>query len=157
MYWEWLEGRKSSKQIAATLSEYIGLNTEKILKELEYGCKKISLSKELLEFSSYFRSLNCKVGIVTLNFDVFSSIIVPHFQLKKDFDFIINSSDIGTSDKRQLFLNAIETFNLTNNIKDCLLIDDDTRWIEAFQILGGQTKQFVNDEDFKAWRLKMSL
>jgi len=150
-YWEWLRGEIRANDIAKLIGENLSLTTEEVLSHFDFGCRRVELSPVLTDFAKSQRAAGVPVAIVTLNFDVFSEIIVPHLNLSERFDVIINSADFGSSDKRELFLEAMQRLGLGDDATDCLLIDDDSRWIEVFEDLGGKTKHFIGDEDFTEW------
>lgn len=149
-YWRWLRGEIDKTFICEYLSEALETSAEELLTDLEDSCSKVRLNPILMEFRTLLKQKGIPAGIVTLNFDVFTSLVSPNLDLGDKFDFVINSADHGCSDKKVLYQLALDRLGLPS-AEGCLLIDDDPRWIAAFEELGGCTKHFKGDEDFEDW------
>ena len=92
---EWMNGRIGLRDIAGILQERTGEDLESNLVFLRDGCKDLRENSAVVRFARKLRGHAIPIGLVTVNCDVFSDIIVPEHRYDELFDVIVNSCDHG--------------------------------------------------------------
>jgi len=91
-------------------------------------------------------------AIVTLNPDLLSDIIVPHYALDTVFDTIVTSWEERSLDKAQLCRIALERLG-GHDPAHALLIDNIEANVDAWRSVGGQAYLFRGDDAFRIGEL----
>ena len=136
----WMRGKINYQDFNAVVAER--LHTEKKLLDnhLLASGRKISLNPKLLNFIQSLRQSGAKVMLLTDNMDVFSQIIIPHYNLSQYFDYIVNSADyhlLKDDNNHQL---VTDTLKLSGSFfSETLLVDDSNSIIQYFQSNGGES------------------
>lgn len=146
----WCCGMRSSADIAIYLSGLSGITPERILSALDKGCANLQMNPNIWRFAQAQRAHGRRTVLATVNMDVFTRIIVPAHGFEKVFDVVVNSADYGTCDKNVLCEIAFSRLDGCN-FENSLLIDDRTKYLDAFRTCGGMTDQYTTDEAFAVW------
>lgn len=146
----WLRGELAAEDIVARLSSLTGRSTAEIMAGLRLGCSRIRPFPAIWQFAQTQHGFGRKTALVTLNYDIFSRVIVPAVGFDRVFDVIVNSSDYRTDDKVAMWEIAFR------RLDDCafensLLFDDKLKHVERFRARGGQAYQFTGDAQFADW------
>ena len=92
------------------------------------------------------RQQRLKQAILTLNADIFSTVVVPYYGLDSLFDVIVNSCHHGTLDKVELSLPLFDRYQGEIGFHNALLIDNSQHHLDRFAAQGGATYLFTTDE-----------
>lgn len=147
----WLRGDLCTSEIARILSEGIHLSPHQVKTYMRQTVRGLPVNPSIRNFISEQRLAGRKTAMVTINSDLFSEEIVRDQQLWQYFDIIINSADYKTTDKEYLWNIALSVLGAEYSYKTSLLIDDEERWTQRFQALGGRAFRWACDEDFAKW------
>ncbi|PCJ21000.1 MAG: hypothetical protein COA96_15395 [SAR86 cluster bacterium] len=140
----WFKGELSSIQLSELLSELVDLEAGKIFEHMEL------CSRDIVFFKNAFfavKELNFPQAIVTVNPDLFSSVVEEEYSLQSYFDTIVTSWEQKTLDKSVLCDKAMSMLGSTNR-KKALLIDNIEENIKHWELMGGRGYHFQNDELF---------
>ena len=153
----WMEGRKTSRDIARYLSSKLLVSPEIILNDLTRSCSNLKFNPSVWDFALKQRKAGRKTAIVTINADIFSNVVVPAHNLENIFDVIVNSADHGEPRKEVLWQMALDKLDGEYSFGDCLLIDDKANLVQRFRELGGRSYQYTDDDAFAGWLLDTGL
>jgi FMN phosphatase YigB (HAD superfamily) len=143
----WCCGSLSSADIAEYLSGLTGIMPDHILAALNDGCAHLRLNPAIWRFAQSQRAQGRSTALVTVNTDVFTRVVVPAHGFDRVFDVVVNSADYDTEDKNALC--EIAFVHLDGcSFENSLLIDDETKNLNAFRARGGITHQYTGDEVF---------
>lgn len=146
----WMRGDICSRDVAEYLSRHLPYSAAEIVSVLSEACSRMTFNSAVYDYAVSLRQSGIKTALVTLNMDVFSAVVVPEHKLDKIFDIVVNSADIKTLKKDELWELSFERlggFRYT----DSLLIDDATNWCETFQRRGGVAYQYEHESAFRNW------
>jgi beta-phosphoglucomutase-like phosphatase (HAD superfamily) len=145
----WMEGKITSREIIQHLACHLSVGEQELRNALESGCRNLTWNPAVWRFVCSQKDAGRPVALVTLNMDVFTDIVVPHYRLDETFDVIVNSADEGTLDKLRLWRDAIDRLGGGLELSDCLLIDDSVRNLTRFRQAGGLAILYLDDEHFR--------
>ena len=145
---DWMRGRISLREIAKILQNRTGEDLESILAYLRDGCRKLRENHAVVSLAWKLKEHAIPIGLVTVNFDVFSDIIVPEHRYDELFDVIVNSCDHGETDKRVLWPMAFAKLGGHIGYSNCLLIEDGEKNPQRFREAGGHAIQYADDATF---------
>lgn len=92
----WMRGKLSTKEVLDRMSQDTGLDRSLLEQELKISCENMRFCIDNLpQIIARIQKLGIKVVIATDNMDTFSRYTVPAMSLKKIFDDIIDSCQIG--------------------------------------------------------------
>lgn len=148
---EWCNGSVNSDQIAYLMKDHVKMPIDEILFEMKEGCKNLTFNKAVLDFALSQIKGQRKTALVTANIDLFSEVIIPHYQLNSIFNVVVNSADYHTDDKLQLWNIAFKLLGTEANFGSSLLIDDSEKWVNGFRQAGGTGFRYTNDRAFLDW------
>ncbi|MBX7145475.1 MAG: hypothetical protein K1X79_13580 [Oligoflexia bacterium] len=151
LYGQWIAGRVATEQVAETVASRIGIPSTVMFQKIVERAKALEFPQQLLNFTCRQRAHGSLVGIVTANTDLFSRLVVPTLKLEAQFDFIINSADLGLANRLDILNTALEQQKLVVKVSECLLVDSDTESLQAFKAMGGKVKSYENDQEFYCW------
>jgi len=146
----WARGELTAEIVADHLAGLSGLSPEHILEQLAAGCARQALHQAIWQFAQAQRKLGRKTALVTLNFDIFSRVIVTALGFDRIFDVIVNSAEYRTDDKARMWEIAFSRLDGCD-FANSLLIDDKAKYTERFRARGGMAYQYTGDEDFARW------
>jgi len=146
----WIRGELTAEMVADHLAGLSGLSSTWILEGLVAGCARLTLHPVIWQFAQAQRALGRNTALVTLNFDVFSRLIVPAMGFDRVFDVIVNSADHRHDDKVALWQYAFRRLDGCD-FANSLLIDDKAKHVDRFRARGGMAYQYTGDEEFAQW------
>ena len=92
----WMRGKLFTKEVLDRMSQDTGLDRSLLEQELKISCENMRFCIDNLpQIIARIQKLGIKVVIATDNMDTFSRYTVPAMSLKKIFDDIIDSCQIG--------------------------------------------------------------
>lgn len=142
---DWNLGRIDMVEVSRALGQEIGALPKTILDHMIKCSHNIGFFARVMD---YARSCPLPQAIVTVNPDIFSYVVAPHYQLLETFPILVTSWEELSLSKVDMGDKALSLLDSSIERKDALLIDnkqDNTReWEEA----GGQSYQFVGEEAF---------
>ena len=147
LFHQWMRGNINTKSINKIIAEGTGHKEDFLNDMLLKSLEKIRLDEKMFNFAKSLKEVyGKKIGIITDNMDVFSTVIVKKHKLDEVFDVIINSADYGCLKIEQngkLFDKALSALN--EKIGDCLFIDNSTQKVDFFKQKGGQGFLYNNN------------
>jgi hypothetical protein len=147
---KWETGKLSYFEIAGIISRETNIDIKKIIKHMEDGCKNLPFNKEVYDFAVEMKECGKKIFLVTVNMDIFTSVVIPNHQELNIFDSIVNSSDHQNDDKNILWRLVIDSEKY--HFDTALLIEDGLHNIVKFQDNGGIACQYINEAQFRQWK-----
>ncbi|MDC7219793.1 MAG: hypothetical protein PQJ59_07625 [Spirochaetales bacterium] len=147
---KWMVGKIRIDDVLEHLSENLGISLFSLEESLYRGLKNTKWNQSIWDFSQSIRG-KTKTAIATINTDVFSDFLVPHFALDQKFDVIINSHETGLENKSELCFMVLEELKMNLEDNRVLLIDDKAKNIDEFRDAGGEGYLYKSDEEFKEW------
>lgn len=146
---QWMVGKKNVKDIAMTIASRTGVDETEILTFLKDGCKSIAENEDVISLARKLAQTGIPIALVTLNFDIFNEILIPHHGYSEIFNVIINSCDYGTIDKTSLWPIAFNAMGSNISYGDCLLIEDRKCETDRFVALGGHAIQYTKTTELE--------
>ena len=142
----WELGELSAEDLVAAAVDELAFTVEAGLAHMQSRCREL----EFFEHAwSTARARPLPQAIVTLNPDVFSRFVVPHYDLDKVFDVIVTSWEERTRDKARLCEIALDRLGGADPA-EALLIDNIEANAQAWHARGGRAYWFRGDADFAA-------
>ena len=133
------------------ISENTGINFELLTREFLTDVKKMGIETGHITIIDKLKEQKIKVGLVTNNMEVFTTITRPRLKFDELFENnIFNSFDYKMLKDEGLFDLALKKMG-DLNYADVVLIDDSPRARNYFESKGGHTYAYNNFEDFKIW------
>jgi len=148
----WMAGELDSVGICHLLAEHLGLKVSVLQDALYDGCAHMAFNPSVLGMARECRARGLLIGLVTVNMDVFSEVVVPAHGLAELFHAIINSADFGSLDKELLWDAAFDALGATQGYAGSLVIEDSLANVERFRALGGMAYHYASDDALDAWR-----
>lgn len=148
----WMRGEVNSYKINSLINRSTGFDYELLKKLYEESVRAMKLDTEMLDIARSLKASGTKIGIVTDNMDVFTTITVPNHGLDTIFDVTINSADYAALKKEQggkLF--DLGLTKLEAKIEDSLLIDDSEDTVEFYKKKGGQGFLYRNTSELQSF------
>lgn len=148
---KWMRAELTMDDINRLISRETGIDFDLLTKtflddvaHMEIETRHIPIVKEL-------KRKGIKVGMITNNMDVFSTVTVPRLDLSALFDgHVYNSFDYHLLKAEGLFDIAMRQTGCSNYAAT-LMIDDSVRARTAFETKGGQTYAYTTFEEFQVW------
>jgi len=147
----WMAGNLTMVDIARELQSEIDLDIPTILHFMEIGCRNLAINRAVWDFAVTQREIGRATVLVTVNVDVFDSVVIPDHQLTQLFDVIVNSHSHRTTDKEILWPIAFEGVSPEIGYHNSLLIDDSPSNVTRFRARGGIAHRYTDDVAFLAW------
>lgn len=147
----WMAGQRDAREICGLLADHLTLDAADVHCALREGCANMALNPGVLRLAHDCRARGLKIGLVTVNMDVFSEIVVPAHGLDDLFDVIVNSADHGVLDKEPLWDAAFDALGAARCYGGSLVIDDSLANVERFRELGGTAHHYVGGTAL--WRI----
>lgn len=141
----WCLGEVTCKDIANKVAELLRMPVADTLDHIRRCCANIRFFDAAMA-----TALECSLpqAIVTVNPDVFTNYVVPHYQLDELFPVIVASWQEGTTDKAELCARAVERFGKAFGSREALLVDNIAANVRAWEARGGRGYFFVGDNQF---------
>ena len=147
---DWMTGSIGLRDIAGILQDRTGEDPEPLLAYLRDGCRRLKENHAVVEFAWKLKEHAIPIALVTVNFDVFSDVIVPEHGYDKLFDVILNSCDYGEIDKRVLWPIAFSKLGKHIEYGNSLLIEAGEEKPQQFRDAGGHAIRYVDNVTFRA-------
>lgn len=144
---KWDIGAVTKFQVAAEVARHLSISPERALEIMEENSRSLTFYPNIMRFVKENRKTR-RQAMVTLNADLFSEIVVPHYDLGDLFEIIVNSFYYGTNDKAKLCEIVFTKMGDGIGFENSMLIDNDPKHLAGFEERGGKTYQFINDEKF---------
>ncbi|MEM7262461.1 MAG: hypothetical protein AAF488_10765 [Planctomycetota bacterium] len=141
----WCRGEVEIARFAKGIANRVGLSVPAVLEHLKTSCRQVAFFPKTDDF---FRTHPLPCAIVTVNPDLFSTEIVPHYQLAETCDVIVTSWEEGTLDKGELCAIALERWAEECDPSEALLIDNKQANLDAWSERGGATYLYTTDDRF---------
>ena len=145
---QWGRGELTSGDIAQRMATALAISPEAARQQMVDNCKKLTYFPHIMAYVQKRRRRGLKQAILTLNADIFSDVVVPHYQLDALFDVIVNSCHHGTLDKAELSQHVFAHYGGDIGFHNTLLIDNSQHHLDRFVAHGGATYLFTTDEQF---------
>jgi hypothetical protein len=146
----WMAGSLTMTDIARELQSEIALSIPTILHYMEIGCRNLAINRAVWDFAIAQREAGRATVLVTINVEIFDTIVVPDHQLTQLFDIIVNSHNHKTTDKEILWPIAFESVSPEIGYRNSLLIEDSTSNVARFRAHGGIAHRYTDDATFRA-------
>ncbi|MHC5061464.1 MAG: hypothetical protein ACYTFK_10335 [Planctomycetota bacterium] len=146
-----MNGELGTEDVAGIISGHVDLDTEKVIKLMEKGCKDLEFNQAVLDFAVQQKNKGTRIALVSINMDVFTKTVVPDHGLENIFDVIVNSFDYKEVKKEILWNIAFHKLGSGITFSNSLLIDDGIDNVNLFEKLGGYAYQYRDDEAFSEW------
>ncbi len=143
---QWLRGETSTEELAAIFAADLETTADALTAHIEQRCRDVQFYEHAWAAA---RARRRPQAIVTLNPDLFSSLIVPYYSLDAVFDEIVTSWEEATLDKAQLCRIALARLG-GDDPAEALLIDNVEANVDAWRALGGAAYLFRGDAEFLA-------
>ena len=142
----WMRGETTTGEVAAIFAVDLGTTPDALMVHIEQLCRNVQFYEHAwIAAQARLRPQ----AIVTLNADLFSSLIVPNYALDSTFDEIVTSWEEHTLDKAHLCEIALERLG-GRDPAHALLIDNIEENVDAWRARGGQAYLFRTDAEFLA-------
>ena len=142
----WSRGDISGERVAQQLATTLNATAESVMQHMQRCSRNIDFSPVLHQFSL---TQDIPQAIVTVNPDIFTEVIVPHYELTESFDPIITSWQEKELNKADLCDTTLERLSIERS--SALLIDNMKGNIDEWVARGGKgywyrgESSFVND------------
>jgi hypothetical protein len=130
----WNIGSIAAADVADAFGRSLGVPTERILEHMRACCRNVSLNAGVMALTA---SLEVPQAIVTINPDIFSDVVVPHFGLRDRFAAIVTSWEERTLSKADLCDIAMSRLPGAVDRAACLLIDNRADNVAEWRARGG--------------------
>ncbi len=149
----WMRGAIGAADINALISAHTGVAKEELDAALTRSVEAMVQEIGVLDVARAAKTAGARLGLVTDNMDVFSTITVRRHGLAKLFDVIVNSADYGLLKQDEggaLFDRTLAQFGGAR-ISDSVLIDDSTATIALYAAKGGHAHHYQGIDGLRAF------
>lgn len=148
---KWMRAELTMVDINQFISQETGINFDLLTKIFLEDTAKMEIETRHIPIVEGLKKRGVKVGMITNNMDVFTTVTVPRLKLLDLFDgHVYNSFDYRLLKAGGLFdIALLGTEN--SNYATSLMIDDSPRARAVFEVKGGQTYPYNNFADFESW------
>ncbi len=143
---EWNIGRATSRDVVQDFAHKLGSSAGAIHDHMEACCRKLTFFPHVMDL---VQRSPLPQAIVTINCDIFSSIVVPHYELQSRFPVIVTSWEERSLDKSILCDIAIVRLGLPLTRSECLLIDNKQENLRGWIAQGGAAHHFKGEEELE--------
>ena len=140
----WNSGGVNCEQIAESLASRLDVDVAQVRSHMEDCCRNVSFFPLIREFSA---RCGLPQAIVTINPDLFSTVVAPHYRLTSRYSPIITSWQSCTLDKAALCDIALSKWGNRYSREECLLIDNKLEHVAAWRTKGGVAFHFQNERE----------
>jgi len=140
---QWSRGDINAQQVAQHLATTLSTGAELAMQHMQRCSQNIDFSAVLRQFSL---TQNIPQAIVTVNPDIFTEVIVPHYTLTKSFDPIVTSWQEKELNKADLCDITLERLSIERS--SALLIDNMKQNIDEWVERGGKGYWYKDESSF---------
>jgi hypothetical protein len=145
----WDLGMATVREVANAASAGLGLKVELIEQHMRACSRQIRFHRETMRLAELRAAPQ---AMVTINPDLFSTVVVPAYDLHGIFTHIVTSWQERTIDKAELCEIARLRLDPSLPRDECLLIDNRRDNIDAWRAMGGLGHQYRGEADLtEAW------
>jgi len=141
----WMRGEITLVEVACRIADGCGGDWEAVLDCLAAGCAEMPEQASVIGLARALKARGVPIGLVTINMDVFTEVVVPRHGYDRLFDVIVNSADHGTIDKTQLWPRAFAALGAGVGYANSLLIDDSEHQVLSFRAKGGSAIRYLDE------------
>ena len=146
----WMMAELNMDNINRIISKDTGIDFDLLNKIFLSDVKTMEIENGHRVIAEALKNRGIKIGLITNNMEVFSTITEPRIGFKELFDGnVFNSFDYKMLKAEGLF--DIVLKKMDSDYATTLLIDDSPKSRGFFESKGGQTYNYDNFEDFKNW------
>jgi phosphoglycolate phosphatase-like HAD superfamily hydrolase len=145
----WSDGEASTADVVQALALRSGKPRGAILTHMQACCRNLNFYPEVVRL---VERTSLPQALVTVNSDIFTEVVAPHYDLSRRFELIVTSWQERLSDKGLLC--EIARLWLDPNLRaaECLLVDNLQANIDAWAARGGAGLRFISEDDLlRAW------
>lgn len=141
---KWMRGDYKYGDVINIIEKELGISKKDIKLYLFKSIELFKISKNFINLLEKLKRHKYKLILVSNNVDIFDLISI-NCNLKKYFEYIIKSTDIGYLKHEKNGILYDFALSKVNNIdfKNCLLIDDSKKACNAFKNKNGSAIQYV--------------
>ncbi len=143
----WAIGEVDSRTVAERLAAHCALGPAQVEDAMRRDCTALTWNPAVERFLDGLAGTT-STAVVTINPDIFSTVIAPHYRIPERVDGVVTSWEERTLDKLELCRIALERLGGERSLATCLLIDNKLSNVESFEAAGGQGFHFVSDAAF---------
>ena len=143
----WNLGEVGCEDIARRVAGLLGMSLPDTMAHIQKCCSSIRIFETAMAAA---RRCTLPQAIVTVNPDVFTSYVSPHYKLDDLFSVIVASWQEGTVEKAALCIRALRVFEDTFEPSEALLIDNIEANVRAWEECGGRGYVFTGEAQFAA-------
>lgn len=143
----WMLGQATHAEIAQVIAAGTPLDRAAVVGLMEAEFRDLDLNPGTWECGQALGRAG-RAAIVTVNPDVFTTVIEPHYRLDQDYPVRVTSWEEGTVDKSALCRIALERLGDAHGLERAILIDNRRDNVEAFRAIGGAGYLFSTDAAF---------
>ena len=141
----WMLGEVTYEDIASRVATLLDTSLSETMAHIRHCCHGVRFFDAAIGAA---RRCSLPQAIVTVNPDVFTRFVVPHYQLDAMFPVIVTSWQEHTLDKADLCARAVERLEHRIEPGEALLIDNIEANVRAWEESGGLGYVFVGDAQF---------
>lgn len=142
---DWNLGRIDMVAVSEALGQEIGAPGTLVLEHMLKACRNITFFDTVMTFA---RECSLPQAIVTVNPDIFSYVIAPHYQLTETFPVLVTSWEEVSLCKADLCDAALPRLGGTVSRSDALLIDNKAENTDEWTAAGGRSYLFTTESRF---------
>ena len=147
---KWMRAQLTMGDINKLISQGTGIDFDLLTKTFIADVASMNIETGHITIVKALKQNGVKVGMVTNNMDVFTSVTTPRLDLIKLFDEnVYNSFDYQMMKADGLYDIAIRKIGA--DYSTALVIDDSPRARAIFEAKGGHTYAYTTFEDFQLW------
>jgi len=151
---KWMRAELTMTDINRLISQKTGVDFDLLTKSFIDDVAQMAIEMRHVPIIEKLKQNGVKVGMITNNMDVFSTITAPRLHLLDLFDDrVYNSFTYGVLKADGLYDIAMRKAGLTD-YSTALMIDDSPKARTAFEAKGGLTYAYTNFEEFQDWANK---
>lgn len=147
----WSDGEASTADVVEALAQRSGKPGGAILAHMQACSRNLNFYPKVV---GLVERTTLPQALVTVNPDIFTEVVAPHYRLANRFDVIVTSWQEGSSDKGLLCEIARLWLDPSLKPAECLLVDNLQVNIDAWIARGGVGLRFTGEDDLLAsWPL----
>jgi phosphoglycolate phosphatase-like HAD superfamily hydrolase len=139
---EWMIGATTADDVASELGRIAEVNAGKVRAHMDKCCREVTFYPRV---DALTQRCALPQAVVTINPDIFSTVIVPAYDLDARFQPIVTSWEERTRSKADICDIAIERFDQVYERGECLLVDNVTENVADWRDRGGAAYHFTGE------------